>query len=229
MSEDKGYLLLVEDDSTLQLLNAEFLKHSGYSVKQAYTLAEAWEIINNKPPRGIILDVQLPDGNGIEFMKELRKKSGVPVLILTSMASVDNVIDGLNAGSDYYVTKPYDRSVFMLSIEAMLRRAEVVPDVIEYGHFKLYPTSGIALLDGEDIVLTQKEFSVLQLLVQQLMSEGTYETLSAELLYEKVWMQNMVDNKKSLQQTVFRLREKLADSIYTVNNSRGRGYYLEIQ
>jgi len=227
MGKDSGYLLLVEDEPTLQILNTEILKTSGYSVKQAYTLAEAWAILNKKLPRGIILDLRLPDGNGLDFLREIRKKSSVPVLILTSLNTAEDIVRGLNSGSDDYLTKPYNRDVFLASVESLLRRAETIPEVLEYSQFKLYPPAGVALLDGEDMTLSQKEFSILQLLVQQLLVQHADEILSAEHLYEKVWMQEMVDNKNSLKQAIRKLREKLAGSMYTVTNLRGKGYYLE--
>ena len=228
MSKDRGYLLLIEDDRAMQLLNAEILKQNGYSVKHAYTLNEAREIIKKEPPRGIVLDVKLPDGNGFDFLKEFRKISQIPVLILTALSGSDDIVYGLSVGSDDYIVKPYDFSVFLSRIDSMLRRAESVPEILEYGPFKLYPSSGIALHNGDDMFLAQKEYSVLQLLIQQLLTDDTDEALSAEYIYEKVWMQEMVDNKKSLKQTIFRLREKLTDSVYTISNSRGKGYFLEI-
>jgi len=227
MSKDSGYLLLVEDEPTLQIMNTELLKENGYSVRQAYTIAEAWETLKNKQPRGIILDIQLPDGNGLDFLRELRKMSSVPVLILTTMNTAEDIVRGLKTGSDEYLTKPYNKDIFLASVESLLRRAETIPEVLEYGSFKLYPCAAVALLDGEDMALSQKEFSILQLMVQQILLQHTEEVLSAEHLYEKVWMQEMVDNKNSLKQAIRKLREKISGSMYTVTNIRGRGYYLE--
>ena len=227
MSKDDGYMLLVEDEPTLQVLNTELLKKNGYSVRQAYTLAEAWEILKNKQPRCIILDIQLPDGNGLDFLRELRKKSSIPVLILTAMNTAEDIVRGLKTGSDEYLTKPYNKEIFLTRIESLLRRAGTIPEVLEYGSLKLYPHAAVALLDGEDMCLSQKEFSILQLMVQQIMLSHSEDILSAEHLYEKVWMQEMVDNKNSLKQAIRKLREKLSCSTYTVTNLRGRGYYLE--
>jgi len=226
MLKERGYLLLVEDEPTLQMLNTEILRQSGYTVKQAYTLSEANKIIKEKMPRGIILDIRLPDGNGFEFLNELRKKSNVPVLILTALDAEEDIIKGLSFGSDDYLTKPYESSVFLARVESMLRRAEKIPAFLETGHFKLYPTSGVALLKGEDLLLSQKEYSVLQLLVQQFAAQDQDDALSNEHLYEKVWMQEMIDNN-SLKQTIRKLREKLKNSVYTISNLKNKGYFLE--
>ena len=229
MGKKSGYLLLVEDEPVTQMMNTEILKQNGYSVKLAYTIAEAREIISKKAPRCIILDIQLPDGNGVDFLREIRKTSEVPVLILTSMNTAEDIVHGLKSGSDDYLTKPYDRNVFLASVESLLRRAATIPDVLEYDMIKLFPSAGVALLNGKDMVLSQKEYSILQLLVQQLLVKDEDDILSAEHLYEKVWKQEMVDDKNSLKQAIRKLREKLENSIYCITNLRGKGYYLELK
>jgi len=222
MSKDYGYLLLVEDEPIVQSNNMKILQRRAYTVKQAYTLAEARALIAVEPPRAIILDLQLPDGNGLDFLRELRKDSDIPVLILTAMGTTDDIIKGFEIGSDDYLTKPYDLAVFLMRVETLLRRAATIPDVLEFNEFKLFPKAGRALLDGVDMVLSQKEYSILQLLLQ-----NNDKLLSAEYLYEKVWGQELIENDNSLKVTVSKLRNKLADSVYTVTASRGEGYYLE--
>jgi len=222
MSSDRGYLLLVEDEPVVQSNNMKILRRRGYLIKQAYTLSEAWKLIAEDPPNAIILDIQLPDGSGLDFLKELRKESTIPVLILTAMGTTEDIIRGFEKGGDDYLTKPYDLSVFLMRVEALMRRVATVPDVLEYGAFKLYPVSGRAVLDGEDMLLSQKEYSILQLFVQH-----PDKILSAEYLYEKVWGQKMVETDKSIKVAISKLRTKMSDSVYTVTASRGEGYYLE--
>jgi len=222
MSTESGYLLLVEDEPTVQANNLRILKRRGYNVKQAYSLKEARDIIEEDPPRGIILDLRLPDGSGLDFLSELREKSDIPVLILTAHGSTEDIIKGFEFGSDDYLTKPYDLSIFLMRVETLLRRASAIPDTLEYGTIKLYPASGIATLSDDDMMLSQKEYSILQLLVQNI-----DKILSAEYIYEKVWGQEMTENDNSLKVAIAKLRKKLADSSYTVTASRGEGYYLE--
>ena len=219
---DNGYLLLVEDEPAVQSNNMKILQRRGYSIKQAYTLAEASAIIESEPPRGIILDLQLPDGNGIDFLRELRKESEIPVLILTAMGGKEDIIRGFETGSDDYLTKPYDLNVFLMRVQTLLRRASNIPEVLEYGPLQLYPVSGKAMLNGEDMMLSQKEYSILQLFVQY-----PEKILTAEYLYERVWGQEMIEKDNSLKVVISKLRTKLADSSYTVTASRGEGYYLE--
>jgi len=222
MSMENSYLLLIEDEPAVQANNMKILQRHGYKVKQAYTLEEAKTFIGEEPPAGIILDLRLPDGNGLDFLTKLRKKSDIPVLILTAHGSPEDVILGFDLGTDDYLTKPYDLSVFLVRVENLLRRASVVPETLEYGLIKLYPASGTALLDGEDMMLSQKEYSILQLMVQ-----NPEKVLSAEYIYEKVWNQEMLESDTSLKVAIARLRKKLINSAYTITASRGEGYYLE--
>jgi len=222
MSNDKGYLLLVEDEPVVQSNNKKILQRRGYTIKQALTLAKAREIMSEELPKGIILDLQLPDGNGLDFLQELRKESGIPVLILTAMGNTEDIVRGFQLGSDDYLTKPYDLSVFLMRVEALLRRSSAIPDVLDYDAFKLYPATSRATLDGEDLSLTQKEYAIMQLLLQ-----NTSRPLNAEYIYEKVWGFEMAEKDNSLKVAMAKLRKKLADFGYTVTASRGEGYYLE--
>ena len=222
MSKDSGYLLLVEDEPAVQSNNMKILSRRGYVIRQAFSLAQARTIIDEEPPKGIILDLQLPDGNGLDFLKELRKTSSTPVLILTAMGTSEDIVRGFETGSDDYLTKPYDLSVFLMRVETLLRRAATVPDVLEYGQFKLFPAAGRALLDGQDMVLSQKEYSILQLFLQY-----PDKIMSAEFLYEKVWGHELIENDNSLKVAISKLRSKLAEGKFTVTASRGEGYYLE--
>ena len=93
--EINGYLLLIEDEPLVQENNKKILLRRGYSLKQAFSLSEARAIIAEEPPRAIVLDIQLPDGNGLDFLHELRQNSSVPVLMLTAMGTPSDIIGGL--------------------------------------------------------------------------------------------------------------------------------------
>jgi len=224
MSDNSDYLLLIEDELSVQENNMKILQRRGYKIRSACTLADARAIVAKDPPRAIILDLHLPDGNGLEFLRELRKTSDIPVLILTALGTPNDIIRGFDTGSDDYLTKPYDLHVFLIRIEALLRRASAVPEVLVYGGLRLYPASGRALLNDKDMLLSQKEYSLLQQFVQ-----NPGKILSTEYLYEKVWGQKMTEEDKSLKVAISKLRAKLSASSYTVTASRGEGYYLELK
>ena len=222
--DKQGYLLLVEDDPMIQMNNKRLLERRGYLLRQAFSLDEARAIIAEEPPRAIVLDVMLPDGNGVEFLSELRKTSNVPVLMLTALGTRDDILRGLEAGGDNYLTKPYDRSVFLSHVEALLRRSETLPEMLVIGSIKLDPASGRAFVNGEDILLTQKEFSLLQQFAQY-----PNKLLMVEYLYEKVWGQEfMTDDAShvSLKNAISKLRKKISGSGYTITAEYGEGYML---
>ena len=225
--DNRDYLLLVEDDPMIQTNNKRLLERRGYHLKQAFTLEEARTIIAEKPPRAIVLDIMLPDGNGVDFLAELRETSNVPVLMLTALGTREDILKGLSAGGDNYLTKPYDRIVFLSHVEALLRRSETLAEMLVVGPIKVEPASGKAFVDGEDMLLTQKEFFLLQQFVQH-----PNKLLMADYLYEKVWGQEMMSDdtsRVSLRKTISVLRKKLSDSGYTIASEYGEGYMLELE
>jgi len=214
-----GYLLLVEDNRQVQANNKKLLERRGYNLRQAFSLGEARMLIEEETPMAVILDLQLPDGNGIDFLRELRKTSNIPVLILTAFGTHEDILKGLRAGGDDYLPKPYDLELFLIRVQALLRRGAIIPDTLRIGPLRLDNASSKAFLNNEDMVLSQKEFALLQLFIQY-----PDKTLSLEYLYEKVWGQSIVEADSSVKNTVYRLRKKMAGSGYTINSERGEGY-----
>ncbi len=215
-------ILLVEDNEQIMKGNERMLKRRGYAVITALTLAEARIAIQAQMPDLFVLDIMLPDGSGLDFMAELRKYSQTPILLLTGLTTPEDIVRGLTAGGDDYLPKPYDFGVLLARVEALLRRAEQVPDCIHKGRICLDVTADVATLDGVDLLLSQKEFALLLIFVQ---NEERF--ISVEYLYEKVWKQPMVGNSNTLKTTINRLREKIKSSGYRIAWSRGEGYCFE--
>lgn len=215
-------ILLVEDNEQIMHGNERMLKRRGYEVVTALTLTEARSAIQAQMPDLFVLDIMLPDGSGLDFMVELRKYSQVPVLLLTGLTTPEDIVRGLTAGGDDYLPKPYDFGVLLARVEALLRRAEQVPECIHKGRICLDITADVATLDGVDLLLSQKEFALLIIFVQ---NEERF--ISAEYLYEKVWKQPMVGNSNTLKTTINRLRDKIKSSGYRIAWSRGEGYCFE--
>lgn len=119
----------------------------------------------------------------------------MPVLLLTGLTTPQDIVRGLTAGGDDYLSKPYDFEVLLARIEALLRRAQQVPERIHKGRLCLDVTADVATLDGADLLLPQKEFALMLIFVQ---NEERF--ISAEYLYEKVWKQPMVGNSNTLHQ-----------------------------
>ncbi|MCL2752901.1 MAG: response regulator transcription factor [Defluviitaleaceae bacterium] len=217
-----GYLLMIEDDPAIQADNKKILEQHGYNVRQAFSLAQAREIIASEPPSVITLDLKLPDGSGLDFLRETRKISNVPVLILTASDTPSDIINGLEAGGDDYITKPYDINVFLVRITTLMRRASQIPDMLEIGPIRINMAANKAFLNGEDMCLTQKELSLLQQFTQY-----PEEIMLPSALYEKVWGQKMLGQDNSLKVAISKLRTKLFGSGYTIVASRGEGYCFE--
>jgi len=219
---ENQYILLVEDDPAVQSNNKKMLERRGYEIRQAFTLADAWSIIAKDPPRAIILDVQLPDGSGLDLLRELRESSTIPILMLTALSTPDDVIKGLETGGDVYLPKPYKFNILLSHLEALLRRSSTIPDSIVFGPFKLIPASNTAFMNGEDMLLAQKEFALLQQFVQY-----PERPLTVDFLYEKVWGQPMYQDAAAVKNQVYNLRKKLAGSGYIISAERGSGYSFE--
>ncbi len=215
-------ILLIEDNEKILQGNERMLRRRGYEVVTALTLADARNAMKGQLPDLLVLDIMLPDGSGLDFMGELRQHSRVPVLLLTGLTTPEDIVRGLNAGGDDYLAKPYDFAVLLARIEALLRRAEHVPEQLTKGRLCLDVTADVATLDGADLLLTPKEFALLLLFTQ---NEGCF--ISADYLYEKVWKQPMASDSNALKSALKRLRAKLEGSGYCIVLSKGKGYQFE--
>ena len=217
-------ILCVEDNLQVQLFNKPLLEAKGFTVKLALTLAAAGEIIGRETPDLIILDVHLPDGNGLDFLRQLRKTSTVPVLALTNDDQEKDIVLGFESGCDDYVAKPYTFPVLYARIEALLRRAATNAETLIKGGLTLDKASNRAYLNGNDLPLKPKEFALLQTLAQ---NEGTI--MSAVQLYERIWKAPLGDDKRTLQTHISSLRKKLEteDFGYTISTVYGAGYCFE--
>ena len=202
-------ILLVEDNEHIMRINAEYLSGKGYELEKAYSLRQAEEKIAKGEPDLIVLDVMLPDGDGIRFCGELRKEHHMPILFLTAKVQKADIIAGLGQGGDDYLTKPYDLDEFGMRIEALLRRAK--PPVEQFQSYEIGPlrfdmiTSRV-FINGEELNLTGKEFALLFCLAH---NKG--RVVSKEELCETVWGVHSKAEDAMLWTTLSRLKKKLTD------------------
>ena len=231
-------ILLVEDNEAIQQLNKELLEEEGYNVCLAMNLAEARESIKQSAPNLIVLDIMLPDGSGLDFLKELRRVgSDVPVLLLTALSESSDEVKGIREGGDDYVAKPYDSEVLLVRIEKLLnqqRKADErvkdaveqtknAADIVEYGALTVNNITQRAKLDGEDANLTPKEFSVLSYFLKNMDKK-----MLLEEIYESVWGQDSNNSAGAIKVHISGIRKKLKmeDETSVVIETVERKYYV---
>ena len=213
-------LLVVEDDAFLRDGLSEILTKEGYQPQCAISVAEAKAFLSSDQYALIILDVMLPDGDGFALCQELRRAGCVtPILFLTACDDEIQIVRGLDAGGDDYVTKPFKLLELLSRIRALLRRGK--PAVYQSGELSIDRESMTVRKNGETVFVTPTEFPILSTLLQ---NSGLIVTRS--VLIERIWDDggNFIDDN-TLSVHVSRLREKIgAEHIKTI---RGVGYRWE--
>ena len=221
-------ILIVEDDTDMARLNSRLLKRQGYDVFVACNAVEARAIVLEISPDIFVMDIGLPDGNGLELCREFRKISDAPLIFLTGKSATQDKITGLDSGGDYYLTKPYDKDELISIVQALLRRAEQTQKkiaeatFIERGSLTLKLDERKAFVNQKDTKLSTKEFSLLLLLVQNEDKE-----LSHEFLYEAIFGTVMNNDSSSLRQMMSRMRRKINEEEaidFYILNEHGFGY-----
>ena len=218
-------VLLVEDNAHVLALNQSVLERRGYSVLTARSLAAVRQLLARKPRVDVaVLDIRLPDGNGLDFVPELRQTAPVPVLMLTSCRDYDDMVRGLTGGADDYMTKPDRIDELLARIAALLLKRESVhpPSEVVRGPLVLDTVAQRGFLFGEDMLLQPREFATLLFLIR---SGG--QSVPAGELYEAVWKLPAAGSAGAVKTAISRLRGKLRGSGYTITSGRGTGYRFE--
>lgn len=203
-------VMVVEDDfDTLSLLK-QVLVRSGFNVSGAMNGREALQKINNYNPDLVLLDVMMPDMDGWETMRQLNKSSDVPVIMLTALATKDNVVKGFQSGVDDYVTKPFYKDEIIARINAVLNRCKRKPqrEILQFnnGNFLIDCHSKEIRINGKIMQLTAKEFSILYTLVNQNPSAVTYREIGLS-----VWGEDKPQMRQRIKYIVYLLRQKFKE------------------
>jgi two-component system, OmpR family, response regulator RegX3 len=204
-------ILLVEDEESIVEPLAAALAREGFDAHPVRTAAEALELVPTLAPDLVLLDVMLPDGSGFEVLRELRRESGVPVVMLTARGEEADRVVGLELGADDYVVKPFSAREVAARIRAVLRRVDdgrptETRSALEVGELRLDPARREVLVAGEPVELARKEFDLLELLMREAGS-----VVTRERLIEEVWDTNWFGSTKTLDVHVAAVRKKLGD------------------
>jgi len=217
-------ILLREDNPHILKINKEALLMEDYEVVCAETIKEAEDALEKNEFDLAIFDIMLPDGDGVDFCRKVKREHAFPIIFLSALGENQDVIAGLRSGGDDYLTKPYDLGVLLARVEARIRTSVESKRFISYGPLKIDTVLSLAFCNGQDLLLTQKEFTLLEIM---LMSSGTLRT--KEELYESVWGPAPGSDLNVLYATVSRLNKKLeaSGSGLQVVSLHKTGYTLE--
>lgn len=219
-------ILIVDDEKQLAEALAEVLKHNGYFADAAFDGEDGLFYALSGNYDLIILDVMLPKKNGLEVIKEIRrKKLSVPVLMLSAKSQIPDKIAGLEFGADDYLTKPFSSAELIARVRALTRRkGEFVGDVLEYDDLRLDKNTYELSCKDKGVKLGQKEFQVMEILLA-----NPSHIVPKEKFIEKVWGYDFEGEYNTVEVYVSFLRKKLAaiNSKLEIRVVRGVGYCLE--
>ena len=224
-------ILICDDDKDIVGALKIYLSNPDYKLYEAYNGKEAVEVMKNNDISLVLLDIMMPEMDGMEAMVKIREFSNAPIILLTAKSEDSDKVLGLNVGADDYVTKPFNPAEVIARVGAMLRRyTKLGSDIADKDHIivgglELNNDSRQIFVDGEAANLTPKEFEILRFLM---MNKG--KTFSPAEIYKAVWHEEPLSGDKTIAVHIRHIREKIeidpADPRY-IKVVFGRGYILE--
>lgn len=217
-------ILIIEDDQDIRDLMYFQLKNEGHQVETASNGSIATDILAHKDFDLIIVDWMLPGKSGVEICRSIRQKENakdIAVLMVTALNQPENIIDGLDAGADDYITKPFDLNVFQARIRAQLRRKEIkeAVDFVEFENLKIEFTKCRVFIDNKEVHLTSTEFKILSLLAKSPGHVYTRENLINNIQGESIHVTN-----RTIDTHIAGLRKKIGSAGQLIETIRGVGY-----
>ncbi len=215
----------VEDDEGIRDLITYAVKSAGFEVEGFESASSFEKRLKEAIPSMVLLDIMLPDKDGISILKDIRTNEAtkhLPVIMITAKGTESDKVKGFEYGADDYVTKPFGVMELISRIKAVLRRSSVVnSDVIDYKGILLDNQSRSVKVDGEEVTITFKEFELLKYLM---MHKGT--VVSRELLLEKIWGYHFEGESRTLDVHIGSLRHKLGSKGKCIETIRNVGYKI---
>jgi len=215
-------ILLIEDDEHICNTVKTFLKNEGFHVDTSYHGEKALDMFYDKNYHLVILDILLPGLSGQELLKEFRKISNAPVLMITALSDDASQLTAFQNEADDYVIKPFSMKILIKRVEALLRRSGVLQKEINVGKLSLNTEAYKAVYDSYEMPLTLREFEILLLLAQ---NKG--KVISHETLLTKIWGYDYDGDESIVHTHIKNLRAKLPVNL--IKTVRGVGYCLEVE
>lgn len=221
-------IYVVEDDESINEIECYALKSCNYEVESFYSYAELKQAISRRIPDLIVLDIMLPDGDGITIVNRIRnnnKMSNTPIIFVSARNSEIEKVRGLDAGADDYLGKPFGIMEFVSRVKALLRRVERKESnnsgILTAGDIQIYEDKREVIYKGETVMLTYKEFELLKYLV---INKGI--VLSRDKIMENVWGFDFQGESRTVDMHIKTLRHKLGKGTAIIKTVRNVGYKL---
>lgn len=222
-------LLIIEDDKTLSSLLAQHLNGHGYQTQECHDGLKGYQTAVKGPFDLILLDIMLPEMDGVSVLNKLRTQSQIPIIMLTAKGAEEDRITGLECGADDYLPKPFNITELLLRIDAVLRRSlnagkKMLTSCINFENLRIDKSNNSLLIDEQETTLTSIEFNLLWLLL-------SYKTqvLSKQKLYQDLMARNYTPEDRSLDMHISKLRRKLRNAGFNAEYIRtihGQGYSI---
>ncbi len=217
-------ILIIEDDEAILTFLRRGLAYDGYQVDTAIDGQTGLLQARDNPPDLVVLDWMLPGLDGLEVCRRLRQGGPMPILMLTARETVNDRVQGLDAGADDYMIKPFDLDELLARIRALLRRTRPTrPKIYEFGDLTLDTGTRQAIRSDRVIDLTAKEYELLELFMRH-----PRQVLTREMIYDDVWGYDFGGESNIIEVYVRYLRQKieLDDETRVIHTIRGMGYAL---
>ena len=219
-------IYLLEDDTNIRNFVVYALNNSGLEAEGFELPSRFWAAVEKKKPSMAILDIMLPEEDGLSVLRKLRESSetkDLPIIMLTAKSTEYDKVIGLDGGADDYVAKPFGTMELMARVKALLRRAEPVSDGKEYsiGPLLLNPDKHIIRVDGQDVALTLKEFQLLCYLIR---NKGN--VMTRDQILQEIWGYEFDGENRTVDVHIRTLRSKLGKAGDLIETVRGIGYRI---
>lgn len=198
-------ILIVEDNKEIGTLLCDFLRKENYTVSVASTGEKAMELYERYGAKLVVLDIMLPGMDGFAVCSKIRESSNTHILIVSARTDKEDKLKGLNLGADDYIEKPYDIDILLAKIRGIFKRKYAMEEIVE-GNLRLNTISRTLTVKGKSIDVTEKEFALLKLLI-----ENKNSTLKKEYLFNSIWGSDSDSELQTLTVHIKWLREKIEE------------------